>query len=222
MSVMVRQAFGHAVQQRHLWPLRLRSLAALGLACAAWNACAQAPRLDNAADKLRTLYIDHERSSAEFELKVLWLLGVHGRFNNVRGTIVTSPARDSVIVDARIAVNEITMRNKSHEEWVKSAEFFDAQHYPQIEFVSDPTPPARLRSGGTITGTLTIRGVLRPVQFEVAAPDCQVVAGESCPVAASGSIHRSEFGMMSRRAALSDKVDLSFSIVTKTAPDAAP
>ncbi len=46
------------------------------------------PALDNAAKleatKTQTLILDAARSSADFEVKVLWLIGVHGRFR--RGT----------------------------------------------------------------------------------------------------------------------------------------
>ena len=90
---------------------------------------------------------------------MLWLIGVHGRFGEVRGSIAIDRFRDSVVVDARIDTAHVRMRNHKYEAWVKSAEFFDAEHYPQIHFVSEPFPLGRLRSGGEIDGTLTMRGI---------------------------------------------------------------
>jgi polyisoprenoid-binding protein YceI len=104
------------------------------------------------------------------------------------------------------------MRVRSHEEWVKSSEFFDAVHYPEIHFVSDAVPLKRLQSGGEIDGTLTLRGSSKPVRFQITVPTCPGASGEDCPVEAAGSIRRSDFGMSSRRGTLSDKVDLGFTI----------
>jgi len=163
------------------------------------------------------LTLDPVRSSAEFEVKVLWLIGVHGRFGLVQGTISVDREQASVVADARIDVGTITMRNHSYEEWVKSAEFFDAARFPQIHFVSEAFPRDRLRSGGELAGTLTVRGVDRHIVLDVEPSDCPDAVARSCAVEASGSIQRSDFGMRSRRGTLSDKVELSFAIYL--APD---
>ncbi len=158
------------------------------------------------------LTLDPKRSTAEFEVKVLWLIGVHGRFGQVDGTITVDRERASVVADARIDVGTITMRNHTYEDWVKSAEFFDVVKFPQIHFVSDAVPQDRLRSGGPIAGTLTVRGIDRRIVLDVEPSACPDAVARSCAVQASGSIQRSDFGMRSRRGTLSDKVELGFSI----------
>lgn len=163
------------------------------------------------------LTIDPVRSSAEFEVKVLWLIGVHGRFGQVHGTITVDRERLHEVADARIEIGTITMRNHSYEEWVKSAEFFDAAKFPQIHFVSEPFARDRLLRGGELGGTLTVRGIDRHIVLNVEPSDCPDAVAKSCAVQASGSIHRSDFGMRSRRGTLSDKVELRFSIYL--APD---
>jgi polyisoprenoid-binding protein YceI len=167
-----------------------------------------------AEERSQLMALDASRSSVEFEVKLLWLVGVHGRFDSLRGTVAVDRFRNSATVDVHIDTNAVTMRSKSHEDWVKSEEFFDAPHYPEIEFVSESIPLQRLQSGGAIDGKLTLRGVTKPVRFELAVPDCKIGTDQNCPVRAAGSIRRSEFGMSSRRGALSDKVELSFSIET--------
>ncbi len=164
--------------------------------------------------------IDSARSYVDFEVKVLWLVGVHGRFGSVRGTITLDRFRNSAAVDANIDANVVAMRNKSHEDWVKSPEFFDAEHYPTIHFESELIPLKRLQSGGEIEGTLTLRGISQRVHFDLAKPDCPATQSDDCPVEAAGSIRRSDFGMSSRRGTLSDKVDLNFSIYTAPLPGA--
>ena len=173
------------------------------------------PVAAGAAERYQQLALDTARSHVDFEVKVLWLVGVHGRFGNVHGMITLDHFRNAATVEAQIDAGVVTMRNRSHEEWVKSEEFFDAEHYPQITFVSDAIPLQRLQMGGDIDGMLTLRGVSKRVRFELAKPDCPATSGDDCPLEAEGSIHRSDFGMSSRRGTLSDKVELSFSIATR-------
>lgn len=179
----------------------------LSLACAL--AHADAPRV-------QTLALDSARSRVDFEVKVLWLVGVHGRFGRVEGTIAIDQFRNSATVDATIDTNMVTMHNRSQEEWVKSEEFFDAKHYPHIHFVSEAIPLRRLQSGGEIEGMLTLRGVTKKVRLELAEPTCPAASGDDCPVEAVGTIRRGDFGMHSRHGTLSDKVELSFAIYTNT------
>jgi polyisoprenoid-binding protein YceI len=188
-------------------PLALFAIALGGAA----RADDDAPPVPGAATEA-ALALDPVRSSAEFEVKVLWLIGVHGRFGQVHGTIASDREHASVVADARIDVGTITMRNHSYEEWVKSAEFFDASKFPQIHFVSDRFPRERLLGGGEIGGMLTMRGIERHIVLEVEPSECPDAVARSCAVLASGSIHRSDFGMRSRRGTLSDKVELQFSI----------
>ena len=103
------------------------------------------------------------------------------------------------------------MKREPNEKWVKSAEFFDVDHHPQIFFDSNPFPLARLGGGGPLPGTLRMRGVSRPVEFNLKPSQCAQPAID-CAVVAKGIVRRSEFGMNTRRGALSDKVELNFSV----------
>jgi polyisoprenoid-binding protein YceI len=156
--------------------------------------------------------LDPERSRAGFEVKVLFLIGLHGEFGSVHGTLRVDRARDVAVVDATIDTNAVHMRNHLYENWVKSTEFFDATHFPQIHFISAEFPLQRLTQGGPITGTLTIRGLSKSAVFEIDPAGCADPLRGACALAAAGAIRRSEFGMRSRRGTLSDKVDLSLSV----------
>jgi polyisoprenoid-binding protein YceI len=164
------------------------------------------------AQTTQTLQLDAARSHATFEVKVLYLIGLHGEFGSVHGTLSIDRARGLATVDAVIDTNAVHMRNRRYENWTKSAEFFDAQHFPQIHFVSSPFALARLTDGGRIEGALTIRGTSKPAAFDIDPAECKAPLGGTCAVAASGTIRRSEFGMHSRRGTLADKVDLDLSI----------
>ncbi len=177
--------------------------------CAAAAAAPSSPATDS---RHEILAFDPARCLAEFEVRVMWLIGVHGRFGTLHGTIDIDRFHDTAKVDARIDVNDVHMRSSSNEAWVKSGEFFDAEHYPQIQFVSDSFALPLLKTGGSIDGKLTIRGMQRRARFELTASACPEAVARTCPTEAEGTIRRSDFGMHSRRGALSDKVQLGFSI----------
>lgn len=155
--------------------------------------------------------LDSARSHASFGVKVMWLVTVHGRFGKVAGLVDVDRFRNFATVDARIDANAVEMSTKTYDDWVKSDEFFDVAKFPEIRFVSESFPLQRLRLGGQLSGTLTIRGVEQPETFKLEAADCDHPAYD-CPIIVSGSIRRSAFGMRSRRGALSDKVDLHFEV----------
>jgi polyisoprenoid-binding protein YceI len=170
-----------------------------------------------------TLIFDPAQSHAEFGVRVMWLIPVHGRFDAVHGTIRIDRFRSSARVEALIDAGDLHMRSHADETWAKSAEFFDAQHYPQIQFLSEPFSLERLKRGGEIAGDLTIRGITRRARFDIDASLCPDAVARDCAAEAAGTIRRSDFGMRSRRGAVSDKVDLSFSIhVLAPAKPAAP
>jgi polyisoprenoid-binding protein YceI len=167
--------------------------------------------------------IDSARSHAEFEVKVMWLVGIHGDFGAIRGNLTIDRFRGTATVEADIDANDLHMRTHSYETWAKSSEFFDTQHFPTIHFLSDSFPLVRLNRGGDIDGTLTLRGTVRSVHFDLDTSDCRNPLDGSCAVEAYGAIHRSDFGMQSRRGALSDKVQLRlYAFVSKAAADSLP
>lgn len=155
--------------------------------------------------------LDSERSRVDFKVKVLWLVGVEGRFGKVHGIVQVDRFRSQLRVDARIDVDAIRMNSKNYENWVKSPEFFDAERHPQIEFTSDPIPQERLRKGGELPGALTVRGIRKQVSFQMRPSSCDRPAYD-CPIEVDGAIRRSDFEMRSRRGTLSDKVELTFSV----------
>jgi polyisoprenoid-binding protein YceI len=164
------------------------------------------------------LQLDATRSRAGFTVKVLWLIGVGGEFGTVQGNLDVDRFRGTARVDARIATDDLHMRSAHNAKWAKSAEFFDAEHYPKIHFASDDFPLVRLRSGGTLDGTLTLRGIARPAHFRILPADCAQPLVGTCPVQAEGSIERTDFGMHSRRGTLADKVALHLRIFVLPEP----
>lgn len=158
--------------------------------------------------------IDAARSHAEFSLRAMLVVGVQGKFGGVSGSVHLDSFRSQGWVDARIDANAVSMGSSDREIWARSEEFFDSANHPIIRFVSEPVPQLRLRTGGDLPGTLTLRGVERPVLFTILPGEC-LRPGEDCAIQAQGSIARSEFGMRSKRAVLGDRVRLDLSVLVK-------
>lgn len=161
--------------------------------------------------------LDDVRSRAEFRVKLMWLVGVHGEFGSVRGQVEIDRFRNRAVVDAHINAASVRMSSRGYEDWVKSSEFFDATAHPDIHFVSEPFSLQRLHRGGELPGVLTVRGVSAPVSFALTPSGCER-PGYDCTIAAGGTISRSAFGMHSRLGLLSDKVELRFTIFASDTP----
>jgi polyisoprenoid-binding protein YceI len=159
------------------------------------------------------LRIDPVRSKADFSVRLLWVTSVTGHFEGIRGDLTTDPATATAVVRADIDTESIRMESARLRRWVLAPEFFDAEHHPTIHFVSQPTSITLLSHGGDVAGELTMRGVTRPVTFRLMANSCQPEAMAGCVLQLQGIIDRTEFGMLGRRGALSDRVNLGMAIV---------
>jgi polyisoprenoid-binding protein YceI len=162
--------------------------------------------------------IDPARSHATFGVRLLWLRTISGRFSLIAGE-VRLDSHGQATIDARITVDSIAMDSERLRRWVLAPEFFDAAHYPTIRFLSDPIRFATLTTGGTLDGQLSLRGITLPVHFELLPVTCETITAPACLIEARGLVSRSAFGMTSHRTALSDKVQLGFSIALDAATD---
>ena len=156
------------------------------------------------------LRIDTANSFAGFSVRAAWVKRIDGRFAHIEG-VVRPEADEAGLLEVRIASGSVLMGRESHEDWARSADFFDTARHPWIEFRAAGLSKSVLHAGGAIEGVLTLRGISRPVRFELLPAEC-ARPGIDCPVQARGEVDRSRFGMTARRVFVSDKVKLSFDI----------
>lgn len=156
--------------------------------------------------------IDPNNSEAIFRVRLFWVEKVNGQFTHVDGDVVPGPHPESWIVNATIPVESVAMSSTRMRKLLLDRSFFDAQHHPTIHFVSDPFAQDQLDRGGTLTGSLTLRGVTAPMRFAMEPMHCDMPVTTSCKIVLRGALQRSTFGMTSDRLALSDNVDLNLSI----------
>lgn len=96
----------------------------------------QAPR-ELSMDDLRTgeWRLDRDRSSVEFRVPHFWgVVTVKGHFGRFRGTLdlQAEPA-----VRLTIKAESLDTGNRRRDRHLRSADFFDVEHHPQLWFVSD-------------------------------------------------------------------------------------
>jgi polyisoprenoid-binding protein YceI len=162
--------------------------------------------------------IDEARSHADFGVRLLWLHTVSGRFTAIHGDVYLDP-HGLATVDVSIDVNSVAMDSARFRRWVLAPEFFDAERNPVARFLSNPVPFDRLATGGTLDGRLSLRGVVRPISLELLPADCPHIATGACVIEARGALSRSDFGMTSHSAALSDQVKLDLQIALEPTPN---
>ena len=142
--------------------------------------------------------IDPAHSSAQFSVRHLMISNVKGEFTKVSGTLVYDPSNPSNSkVDVTIDAGSINTRDAQRDTHLKSADFFDTEKFPTIEFRS--TEVRSSGDGGRITGDLTIHGVTRQVVLDVEGPTPEAKdPWGSTRIAASATtrINRRDFGLV--------------------------
>jgi polyisoprenoid-binding protein YceI len=117
-----------------------------------------------------TWKIDPAHSSAEFKVKHMMISNVKGTFTGITGSLQLNdadPADSSV--EAEIPVATLSTGDAQRDGHLKSAEFFGVEKFPALTFKS--THVTRHAPGAhKVAGELTMRGVTRPVTFDVDGP----------------------------------------------------
>lgn len=114
--------------------------------------------------------IDPAHTSVTFGVRHMMVSTVRGEFQSVAGTVTWDPSRpESTTVEASLDVSSINTREAARDAHLKSADFFDAEKFPRIEFRSRTV--SRIKDGVIeILGDLTIRDTTRLVTLEVEGP----------------------------------------------------
>ena len=141
--------------------------------------------------------IDPKHSTAQFTVRHLAISNVTGNFSNVSGTVdLNDKDITQSKVNAIIDVSSVDTRVADRDKDLRSANFFDVEKYPTIEFKSKKI----VSNGGKLQliGDLTMHGTTREVTLDVDPPTSalndpwgNVRRGFS----ASTTINRKDFGL---------------------------
>lgn len=140
--------------------------------------------------------VDASHSSIGFSVKHMMVSKVRGSFSNYSADI---EANETDLTGANIAFNiqvaSINTGSEDRDNHLRSADFFDAETYPEIKFVA--TSITKKGDDYSIAGDLTIKDATKPVVFEAEYGGkgtnpwgVEVVAFE-----AEATINREDFGL---------------------------
>ena len=106
-------------------------------------------------------------TAAEFRARHMMVTYVRGHFKNVHGSLEFDPASPgNSSVEVQIDAREIWTGVKERDEHLRSADFLDVEHHPEIIFTGNQVA-IKGEHDYAVTGDLRIRGVTRKATLNV-------------------------------------------------------
>ncbi len=120
-----------------------------------------------------------------------------GKFTKTTGTVTLDRAAKTGTVEVTVDPASVQTGNPKLDDHLKAAEFFDTDKYPAVTYKG-----TQIRFDGDkpveVIGTLTIRGITKPVNLKIDSFKCMqhpVLKREVCGVEASTEFNRADYGM---------------------------
>ena len=142
-----------------------------------------------------TWTIDPAHSEVGFSVRHLMVSKVKGVFEKFEGAITVGEDARASAVQATIDVTSINTREPNRDAHLRSNDFFEAEQYPAITFVS--TSVASRGDDYEMVGDLTIKGRTRQVtlDLEFNGVSADPWGGTRAGFSAATEINRKDFGV---------------------------
>ena len=158
------------------------------------NALLVAMVIASAAFAQTTWTIDKSHSKVGFNVVHMAVSEVEGKFNDFDGSVVSkSEDFNGAEVTFSVKVASIDTDNERRDGHLKSADFFDAEKYPDISFKGN-----LVKDGAKykLKGDFTMHGVTKPVEFDVTyGGQLNHPRGTKAGFKLSGQINRQDYGV---------------------------
>ncbi len=112
-------------------------------------------------------FFEPGHTAAEFSVRHMMVTHVRGHFKNIQGKLVFDPQnpRESW-VQVRINAKSICTGEPERDAHLRSADFLDVEHYPEITFAGDKVEVVGDHDY-VLRGQLAIRGISRDLSLRV-------------------------------------------------------
>ncbi|MQQ99566.1 polyisoprenoid-binding protein [Glaciimonas sp. GS1] len=154
--------------------------------------------------------IDPDHTFTSFEYSHWGLSVQRGRFDNISGSIAIDPDAKTGTIDINIDTASVNTGSDAFNQTLRSSDFFDAEHHPDIHFIS-----SRLVFDGDVLkqveGNLTVKGVTHPVTLEIDHYSCRfmfIYGKQACGANGAAEILRSDYNLGRYAPFVSDAVTL--------------
>jgi polyisoprenoid-binding protein YceI len=141
-----------------------------------------------------TYNLDPNHSTVGFSVSHLVINNVHGKFNEFSGTVVVD---NNTIKEAKgtIEVKSVDTGIAKRDAHLRTPEFFDAQKYPAITFVSKRAE--KKGDENVLIGDFTMHGVTKEISLPVTlkGPITDPWGGTRIGLHAKTKLSRKEFGV---------------------------
>lgn len=139
--------------------------------------------------------IDPTHSEVGFKVKHMMFTNVKGLFNEYSADIDFNENLNDANLQFEAKINSIFTNNADRDNHLKSADFFDAEQFPTLNFKS-----TNIQGNGSeyeITGDLTIKGITKPVTLNAEFSGLMTDPWGNTKVGLNldGKINRKDFGL---------------------------
>lgn len=141
--------------------------------------------------------LDGAASEVAAKVSFLGLASKTARFPRMSGAIQLRPERlDTINLDVTLDARAIAASDGDTQRRLRGPDFFDAENHPTIRFTGQRMAMGS-QTSALVDGTVTARGVTRPVRLKVtfSKPPAQTTGREPIGFTATTTIDRYQFGM---------------------------
>jgi polyisoprenoid-binding protein YceI len=147
---------------------------------------------------LPTWQNDDPHSQLGFTVSHLGINDVSGTFNDFDVTLQSSkPDFSDAVIELSARTASIDTRVEARNNHLKSADFFDVEKYPTMNFKSTAVKPAG-KNKYKLTGDLTLHGITKPVTMDLlykGTVENPMSKKQTAGFQVTGTINRSDYNV---------------------------
>jgi polyisoprenoid-binding protein YceI len=161
--------------------------------------------------------IDPVHTDVGFVVRHMVVTKVRGRFDQVKGAIVTAENPLESTVDIAIDLTSVNTNNKMRDDHLRSPDFFEVDTHPEMTYRASGA-----RQDGenfVLDGELSLKGITKvvPLTFELNGFTQDPYGGTRAGFSATAQINRKDFnvnfnGVQNGVTVVADKIDINIEI----------
>jgi polyisoprenoid-binding protein YceI len=163
--------------------------------------------------------VDTAHSRVGFAVKHMGVATVRGEFNEFEGTLEIGDDLSTARAQGTVKAASVDTNQEQRDEHLRSADFFEAETYPELTFESTSIEPVD-EDTFRIVGQLAMHGETREIELEAEIGGTEVGPNgeDRVGLEITGRLSRSDYGMRfnaalgSGNAVVGDKVKLALDV----------